>query len=49
MGRRFYRRRLRLYLILNTFRGVKEGRSPSFLSSPFPFKERGIKGVRFIG
>jgi hypothetical protein len=26
----------------------KRGVSPSFFSSPSPFKERGIKGVRLI-
>jgi len=29
-----------------TARGAVEGRSPSTLNSPFPLKERGVKGVR---
>jgi hypothetical protein len=30
------------------FEASKRGASPYFFSSPSPFKERGIKGVRLI-
>jgi hypothetical protein len=30
------------------FRGVLEGHSPSYIPSPSPYKERGIKGERLL-